>query len=124
MLHGDGLASVGFRGRQASFPSNSWSTAAVHANVYIGIAVAVAGMLNGIAVVRAYFLLFLGARHNSTVNLQVGIRERIAVLTLTALILVGGLFPQPGVESRQHAAEALLKARHGDSDDTMSNGEN
>ena len=59
-----------------------------------------AAALNGIAVVRAYFLLFTGTRHVSTVSLGIGLRERIAVLTLAALILGGGFFPQPGVSSR------------------------
>ena len=47
----------------------------------------VAAALNGIAVVRAYFLLFTGARHVSTVSLAATTRERFAVLTLAALIL-------------------------------------
>jgi NADH-quinone oxidoreductase subunit M len=71
----------------------------------------VAAALNGIAVVRAYFRLFTGTRHSSTVSLTCGIRERIAVVTLTALILGGGLYPQPKVASRFHAAEALLRDR-------------
>ena len=70
-----------------------------------------AAALNGIAVVRAYFLLFTGARHVSTVSLGIGPRERIAVLTLAALILGGGLFPQPGVTTRQRAAEEILNER-------------
>jgi NADH-quinone oxidoreductase subunit M len=35
----------------------------------------------------------------------------LAVLTLAALILGGGLFPQPGVASRHQAARALLRQR-------------
>ena len=70
-----------------------------------------AAALNGIAVVRAYFLLFTGARHVSTVSLGIGLRERVAVLTLAALILGGGLFPQPGVTTRQRAAEEILQDR-------------
>jgi NADH-quinone oxidoreductase subunit M len=38
-------------------------------------------------------------------------RERIVVLTLAALILGGGWFPQPGISSRQRAAEAILQER-------------
>jgi NADH-quinone oxidoreductase subunit M len=60
---------------------------------------------------RAYFLLFTGARHVSSVSLVIGPRERIAVLTLAVLILAGGLFPQPGVSSRERAAEAILQER-------------
>jgi len=69
----------------------------------------VAAALNGIAVVRAYFRLFTGTRHVSTVSLTLTFRERVAVLTLAALILGGGLHPQPNIESRHRAAEAILK---------------
>jgi NADH-quinone oxidoreductase subunit M len=106
-----GLACVGFPGTMGFISAELLVDGAVKANVYLGLIVAVAGMLTGIAVVRAYVVLFLGARHASTVSLQVGMRERIAVLTLTALLLLGGLFPQPGLSSRQHAAEAILADR-------------
>ena len=84
---------------------------AVDASPYVGIAVVAAAALNGIAVLRAYFMLFTGARHMSTVSLEIGPRERFAVLTLTALILGGGLYPQPGVLTRQRAAEEILNER-------------
>ena len=51
------------------------------------------GALNGIAILRVYFLLFTGTRHTSTVSLEIGLRERIVVLTLAALLSCGGLFP-------------------------------
>jgi NADH-quinone oxidoreductase subunit M len=43
--------------------------------------------------------------------LKIHIRERYAVLALAALILIGGLVPQPGVESRHRAALQLLRQR-------------
>jgi len=61
--------------------------------------------------VQAYFRLFTGARYVSTVPLKLRARERYAVLTLAALILAGGFFPQPGVASRHRAAEELLQKR-------------
>jgi NADH-quinone oxidoreductase subunit M len=73
--------------------------------------VVLAAALNGISVVRAYFLLFTGTRYASSVSLKIRVRERYAVLTLAALILVGGLVPQPGVVSRHRAAEELLRHR-------------
>ena len=78
---------------------------------YVGIVVIAAGALNGIAVLRAYFLLFTGARHVSTVSLGIVSRERAAVMTLSVLILGGGLIPQPGVATRQRAAEEILDIR-------------
>ena len=92
-----GLASVGFPGTLGFISTELLVDSAVEVNPYVGIVVVAAAALNGIAVVRAYFLLFTGARHVSTVSLGIGLRERIAVLTLSALILGGGLFPQPGV---------------------------
>jgi NADH-quinone oxidoreductase subunit M len=83
----------------------------VQFNLFVGLGVVVAAALNGIAVLRAYFLLFTGARHASTVSLAIGLRERIAVLTLVLVVVAGGLFPQPGVATRQRAAADLLAER-------------
>lgn len=106
-----GLASVGFPGTLGFISAELLVDGAVEANVYLGIGVVIASMLNGIAVLRAYFYLFTGSRHVTTVSLKVGVRERIAVLVLLALIFGGGLFPQPGLLSREHAAEAILLDR-------------
>jgi NADH-quinone oxidoreductase subunit M len=78
----------------------------------MGLGVVLTAALNGIAVVRAYLRLFGGARHVSTVALNIGLRERIAVLTLTALILGGGIYPQPGIQSRYRAAVEVLNDRN------------
>ena len=95
----------------SSRPS-SWSTAPSRSIRPSGIVVVAAAALNGIAVVRAYLHLFTGGRHVSTVWLGIGARERIAVLTLAAMILGGGLFPQPGVTTRERAAEEILTEPH------------
>jgi NADH-quinone oxidoreductase subunit M len=106
-----GLASVGFPGTVGFIATELLVDSAVEANPYIGIGVIASGTLSGIAVVRAYFLLFTGARHASTVSAGIGLRERIAVLTLSGLILGGGIFPQANVSSRQRAAEEILQDR-------------
>ena len=106
-----GLACVGFPGTLGFISIELLVDSAVEANPYVGIIVIAAGALNGIAVLRAYFFLFTGARHVSTVSLGIGLRERAAVLSLSALILGGGLFPQPGVATRQRAAEEILQDR-------------
>ncbi len=51
----------------------------------------------------------------SAISLVLSFRERLAVLTLAALILGGGIYPQPGVMSRERAAEEILavRASHG-----------
>jgi NADH-quinone oxidoreductase subunit M len=106
-----GLATVGFPGTLGFISTELLVDSAVEVNPYVGVAVVAAAALNGIAVVRAYFLLFTGARHVSTVSLGIGRRERIAMLTLTALVLGGGIFPQPGVSTRFRAAEEVLARR-------------
>ena len=106
-----GLASVGFPFTLGFISTELLVDSAIEASPYVGIAVVTAAALNGVAVVRAYFLLFTGARHVSTMSLGLGLRERIAVLTLAALILGGGLFPQPGVMSKERAAVEILAMR-------------
>jgi NADH-quinone oxidoreductase subunit M len=106
-----GLASVGFPFTLGFISTELLVDSAVEASPYVGIVVVAAAALNGIAVVRAYLLLFTGARHASTVSLGIGLRERIVLLTLAALILGGGLYPQPGVTTRERAAEEILKNR-------------
>jgi len=106
-----GLATVGFPGTLGFVAAELLVEGAVHASPLLGLALVVAAAINGIAVVRAYFFLFTGARHVSTISLAIGWRERFAVLTLTALILGGGLFPQPGVVSRHRAAMTIVRER-------------
>jgi hypothetical protein len=106
-----GLASVGFPGTLGFVASELLAAGAVEADLAAGVAVVAAAALTGIAVVRVYFLLFTGARHFSSVSLAATARERFVLLTLMALILGGGLFPQPGVARLYAAAEGILQAR-------------
>ena len=84
---------------------------AVEVFPYVGVAVVIASALNGIAVVHAYFRLFTGTRHTSLVSLGIGKREKFAVVSLTALIFIGGLIPQYNVSSRHRAADRILRQR-------------
>lgn len=106
-----GLASVGFPGTVGFVGTELLVDGAVEGYRYIGVAVVIAGALNGVALVKTYFTLFTGTRYTSAVSLRIRMRERFAVLLLAALILIGGIYPQPGVESRYKAVKALLKVR-------------
>jgi NADH-quinone oxidoreductase subunit M len=106
-----GLASVGFPGTIGFVSAELLVDGAVEANLPVGLAVILAAAVNGIVIVRAYFRLFTGGRHVSAVSLAITPRERVVVLTLAAVILGGGLVPQPGVATRHVAAEGILKAR-------------
>jgi NADH-quinone oxidoreductase subunit M len=109
-----GLASVGFPGTLGFVGTELLVDGAIGARPWIGVVLVLAAAVNSIAVVRAYFLLFTGGRHVSSVSLAITFRERLAVLTLAFLILGGGVAPQPGVASRYNAAEAVLmdRAKH------------
>ena len=106
-----GLACVGFPGTLGFVSGELIVDAAIDTSLAVGVAVVVAAALNGIAVLRAYFVLFTGAKHESMLTLTIGLRERLALLTLAALILGGGLYPQPGITTRHAAAEAVTQAR-------------
>ena len=106
-----GLASVGFPGTFGFVGTEMLVDGAVEVFPYVGVAVVIATALNGIAVVHAYFRLFTGTRHTSLVSLGIGRREKFAVITLTALIFIGGLFPQYNVASRHRAANRILRER-------------
>ncbi len=106
-----GLASVGFPGTLGFIGTELLVDGVVEAYPYIGIAIVLAGALNGIGMVQTYFRLFTGTRYTSSVSLQISPRERFAVLALAALLLVGGLAPQSNVKSRFDAAEEILIER-------------
>lgn len=106
-----GLASVGFPGTLGFLGTELLVEGAVEAYPDVGVAVVLAAMLNGIAVVKAYFYIFTGTQHSTSISLKMGMRERLAVLTLAALILGGGLFPRPGILSRYKAALEIVEDR-------------
>jgi NADH-quinone oxidoreductase subunit M len=106
-----GLACVGFPGTFGFVGTELLVDGAVVAYPYVGAVVVFASALNGIAIVQTYLRLFTGKRHVTSVPLGARMRERVAVLTLTFIIFGGGLFPQPGVQSRYAAATRLLEKR-------------
>jgi NADH-quinone oxidoreductase subunit M len=108
-----GLASVGFPGTAGFVGTEMLLDGAVETYPYVGVGLLIATALNGISILRAYFLLFTGSRHAPTVSLRAGPRERFAAIALAVLLLVGGLYPQPGVATRHEAAERILRDRNG-----------
>ncbi len=106
-----GMASVGFPGTFGFLGSELLIDGVIHTYPIVGLGVTLAAALNGIAVVQAYFKLFTGTKHVSSVPLGVCFREQVAVLTLIALIVGGGAWPQPGMLSRHNAAKEILSGR-------------
>jgi len=106
-----GLASVGFPGTIGFIATELLVDGAVQVYPYSGMVIVLATAFNGIAVLQAFFKVFTGTRHTATVSLRMRRPERVGVLALTGLILGGGLYPQPGIASRHHAAVELLAHR-------------
>lgn len=106
-----GLACVGFPGTLGFIATELLVDGVVETYPLTGAAVVISAALNGIAIIKTYFVLFTGTRHRTSISLKSRKRERVAVLIMAALIVLGGLFPQPGVASRHRVAQQLLKER-------------
>jgi NADH-quinone oxidoreductase subunit M len=106
-----GLAIVGFPGTVGFAGVELIVEGAVEVFPYVGMFVVIAAALNGISILRVYFRLFTGTEYLSSFSMLARWPEKIAVLVLSALIIGGGVFPQPGVRSRYHAAKAIMARR-------------
>ena len=106
-----GLASIGFPGTIGFVGAELLFEGALDVSTLVGGCLVLAAALNGLAVLFVYFRIFTG--HDTTVTIDLHMRpsERVAVLILTILILGGGVYPQPGISSRFHAANALISKR-------------
>jgi NADH-quinone oxidoreductase subunit M len=106
-----GLASIGFPGTIGFVATELLVDGAVSVSPLVGMLVVCAAALNGIAVLHAYFRLFTGTVHPSSISLKSPLSEQLAILTLSVLLLGGGLIPQPGVASRFRAASDIIAQR-------------
>ena len=103
------LASVGFPGTFGFVGTEILIDGAIQRFPHIGVAVVVALALNGIGVVKVYMRIFTGKRVTSGVLLAGHWSERWGLIALALLIIGGGIFPQPGIESRYHAAREIFR---------------
>lgn len=110
-----GLASIGFPGTVGFIGMELLVEGAVEIYPLVGLAVVIAATLNGIAVTKAYFRVFTGTKHSTTVSMECRTTERITIVLMVVLILGGGIWPQPGIYSRYHAAEEIMLRREIDS---------
>ncbi len=106
-----GLAIVGFPGTVGFAGVELIVEGAVEVFPYVGMFVVIAAALNGIAILRVYFRLFTGTEYQTTFSMHARWPERAAVLVLSILIVGGGIYPQPGVQSRYHAAKEIMSRR-------------
>ena len=106
-----GLSAVGFPCTIGFTGTELLVEAAIEFSPWVGGVVVVSTALNGIAILQAYFRIFTGRTHHSTIQLATLRSERIAIMTFTLLLIGAGLYPQPGVHSRFDAAVELLGHR-------------
>lgn len=110
-----GLASIGFPGTSGFVGLEMLVEGVVAAQPLEGAGVVIVGALNGLAVMQAYFRIFMGKPHGTTIDLMNRPVERVAVLVLMPLILGGGLYPQPVVSALYPAAASLARSTTQDS---------
>jgi len=89
-----GLGSVGFPGTMGFIASEVLLDGAIENNVWIGLVMVSVAALNGIAVMRVYFLLFTGAVRTSSLDFSATVRERVAILILLGVLFGCGLVPE------------------------------
>lgn len=106
-----GLASVGFPGTIGFVPMELLISGSVEHGLGVSFTLAVAAMLNGIAILRAYFALFTGKRPTTSVSLQVTGLERAGIILIALIVFLGGWFSPGVVASRHHTAEKLLERK-------------
>ena len=106
-----GLSAVGFPCTIGFTGTELLVEAAIEISPWVGGVVVVSTAINGIAILQAYFKIFTGTTHHSTIPLASVRSERIAIMTFTLLLIGAGLWPQPGVHSRYYAAVELLDHR-------------
>jgi len=106
-----GLASVGFPGTIGFVPMELLISGSVQLGIGYSATLAVAAMLNGIAILRAYFSLFTGKRPTTSVSLRETKTERIGIILIALAVFFGGWFSPKVVESRHRVAERLLEMR-------------
>jgi len=103
-----GLAAVGFPGTLGFFGIEMLTDALAREAKALALVVVLALAVNGIVVLRAYSMLFLGPGRSVSVDLRIRRSELIALLMLALLLLGGTLWPQPGMDSRRAAADEIL----------------
>jgi NADH-quinone oxidoreductase subunit M len=106
-----GLGSVGFPGTVGFITLELLVDGVVEVQPVIGGFVVLAMALNGISVLRVYFLLFGGRPHVASISIRCRLSEMIAVAICVSLIFGIGLFPQSFLESRLLSSKELIRDR-------------
>lgn len=105
------LASIGFPGTIGFVGVELLVESVTHTNLIYGIIVLATMALNGIAAMRVYFRLFTGTTAPASISMQPRVIEQCVIWLMMVLMIGGGLYPQPGVMTRHHAATEILRRR-------------
>lgn len=105
------LASIGFPGTIGFVGVELLVESVTHTNFIFGFVVLSAMALNGIAAMRVYFRLFTGTTAPASISLQPRPTEQSVIWLMILLMIGGGLYPQPGIATRHHAAKEILHRR-------------
>ncbi len=103
-----GLTCVGFPGTMGFVSLEMLVDGSASTSTYLAILIVCVTALNGIALVQAYFRLYTGTRHRSTIDLGSRFAERVGTWAVLGVIVGLGLVPQQWIESRYGAARQLL----------------
>ncbi len=106
-----GLASVGFPGTVGFLPMELLFSGSSQHGLGVSCTLAIVAMLNGIAILRAYFAIFTGRRPSSSVSLAVTRLERAGIIIIALVVFAGAWLPPRIVASRHRVAEQLLDGR-------------
>ena len=104
-----GLACIGFPGTIGFVPMELLISGSVDQGLSVSFTLGIAAMLNGIAILRAYFALFTGKRPTTSVSLQTTPIERIGIVIILLIVFLGGWFSPNVVASRHQTADQLLQ---------------
>lgn len=106
-----GLSCVGFPCTLGFIGSELLVDSAIEFSPLVGFVVVASTALNGIGIMRAYFRIFTGVKYESSIPIASMRSERIAILTISVILVGGGLLPQLIVNSRYKAAVEILEHR-------------
>ena len=103
-----GLSCVGFPGSFSFVAHELLVDAAVEKNVYLGFVMLVVLSCNSLLVVKMFFSLFCG-KDDSELQMNLGLRQKFALVSVVTLLLVLGVFPNLLVMPLEQASRELLK---------------
>lgn len=105
------LASIGFPGTVGFVGIELLVECSMTSSPVFAVVVLLVVTLNAVSAMRFYFRVFTGSPAPATLSMQPRPAELVVIWLFTALIVLGGLFPQAGVDTRYHAAQELIQRR-------------